>query len=128
MRNNIKKILIGSDAVLQHSTYLSRVTIRKRGIVIGKKPESSVLFPNAFWGSFMRELDDPPKVYYLSVSSQNSRYRLFRGRLRTKMEISLSEFDKITVRDSWTQRMVKYLTKGTVTPEITPDPVFAEVL
>lgn len=41
------------------------------------------------------------------------------------MKLSILKFRYISVRDDWTQMMIKYLTDEEVVPDITPDPVFA---
>ncbi len=38
---------------------------------------------------------------------------------------SIKRFSYVSVRDSWTQGMIDYLSSSTVMPDITPDPVFA---
>lgn len=122
---NIKGVIIGSDAILQHKTLLSRIHLRKRGIVIDTKPGTDVLFPNPFWGSFIPYLKEKIPVMIMSASSQHSEYKYIRGRLKKKINSSLSQFKSITVRDDWTKRMIMYLTNCSIVPSITPDPVFA---
>ena len=122
---NIRGIIIGSDAVLQHSTLFSRIHLRKKGIIIDPKPETDVLFPNPFWGSFIPYLKEKIPVVVMSASSQHSEFKYIRGRLKKKINYSLCQFKSITVRDDWTRKMVKYLTNGAIIPSITPDPVFA---
>lgn len=122
---NIKGIIIGSDAVLQHQPFLSRIYLSKKGITLKNKTGSDGIFPNPFWGSFIPYFEEIFPVLVMSVSSQNTDFKYIRGRLRKQMNISLHRFSSITVRDLWTKRMVKYLTYGTIDPPITPDPVFA---
>ncbi len=124
-KHDIKGIIIGSDAVLQHVHFLSRIHLSKKGIVLRKKPAVDVLFPNPFWGSFIHLMDEKIPVIIMSASSQNANFRLFRGNLRKRMCISLKQFKSITVRDEWTKKMVRYLTFSSIVPDITPDPVFA---
>ncbi|MFP4489123.1 MAG: polysaccharide pyruvyl transferase family protein [Bacteroidales bacterium] len=118
-------VITGSDAVLQHSTMLSRLTMSKRGPVLRKKPGSDVLYPNPFWGSFIPLLKRDIPVVIMSASSQNTRYGLIRGNLRKAMAGALKRFSMITVRDEWTRDMIRYLSYGDIEPEKTPDPVFA---
>jgi hypothetical protein len=121
----IKAIIIGSDAVLQHSTFFSRIHIRRNGIIISPKPGTDVLYPNPFWGSFIPYLKERLPVLVMSASSQNSQFRYIRGRLKKRIDYSLKQFSSITVRDDWTRRMITYLSGGEILPSITPDPVFA---
>jgi len=122
---DIRLIIIGSDAVLQHIPFLARIRLSKKGIAIKKKPGSDVLFPNPFWGNFIPLLKEKVPVVIMSASSQNSNFKFIRGSVRTEMRSALNRFKLITVRDKWTQRMVKYLSNGKIKPDITPDPVFA---
>jgi hypothetical protein len=122
---NINGIIVGSDAVLQHTPFLSRLHLTKKGIILGKKPESDRLFPNAFWGSFIPFLEEKIPIIIISASSQNTNFKYIRGKSRKRMKLSLNQFKYITVRDDWTSRMIKYLSNGTIIPDITPDPVFA---
>src|ERR1035437_7078665 len=123
--HNINGIIIGSDAVLRISTLVSRIHLRKKGIIIDPKPETDVLFPNPFWGSFIPYLKEKIPVVIMSASSQNTNFKYIRGNLKKRMNIFLNQFQSVTVRDDWTRRMIKYLTHGTIIPSITPDPVFA---
>jgi hypothetical protein len=122
---NLQAVIIGSDAVLQHSTIFSRIHLRRNGIVISPKPGTDVLFPNPFWGSFIPYLKEKLPIVVMSASSQHSEFMYIRGRLRKKIGSSLKLFSSITVRDEWTAKMIKYLTRGAIVPTITPDPVFA---
>jgi hypothetical protein len=124
-KHDVKGIIIGSDAVLQHTPFLSRLRLTKKGIVLKKKPGNDVLFPNPFWGSFIPSMVENIPVVIMSASSQNANFKLFRGKLRSQMNIFLNRFRLITVRDEWTGKMIKYLTRSSIVPDITPDPVFA---
>lgn len=122
---NIRGIIIGSDAILQHKTLFSRIHLKKKGIIIDPKPETDVLFPNPFWGSFIPYLERNIPVVIMSASSQNTNFKYIRGNFKKGMNVFLNQFRAITVRDDWTRRMVIYLTNGIIIPSITPDPVFA---
>jgi len=122
--HSIEAVIIGSDAVLQHHTLLSRMRLTKRGVMI-KEKRSNTIFPNPFWGSFIPLLDKEIPVMVMSASSQNTRYKQIFGRRRKEIGNALVRFKIITVRDGWTKQMVRYLTRGAVDPPVTPDPVFA---
>jgi polysaccharide pyruvyl transferase WcaK-like protein len=124
-KENIKGIIIGSDAVLQHTPFLSRICLTKKGIILKEKPERDRLFPNPFWGSFIPYLEEKIPILIMSASSQNTPYKYIRGRLKKEINSSLNRIDSITVRDNWTRNMIQYLTNGNLTPSVTPDPVFA---
>jgi len=122
--NHLEAIIIGSDAVLQHHSFLSRIRITRKGIRL-KEKRSNTIFPNPFWGSFIPLLKKEIPVLLMSVSSQNTNYKIIKGKLKQEIRIALERFNKITVRDEWTRKMIKYFTEGELDPEITPDPVFS---
>lgn len=110
---NINKIIVGSDSlfnIIKDSFDL--LHFRKITNTIDHK------FPNPFWCYHI----DTPHVA-LSVSSQNASYKDFSSDA-DKISFALSNFRRITVRDTWTKNMVSYFTKGKVSPKVTPDPVF----
>jgi hypothetical protein len=122
---DIKKVIIGSDIVLQHTPFLSRLRLTKKGIALSKKLGSDAMFPNPFWGNFISLLTEKIPVVVMSASSQNTNYKLIRGSLRRKMNAALQGFESVTVRDEWTKGMVEYLSFYKLKPLVTPDPVFA---
>lgn len=122
-REKLDGVIIGSDAVLQHKTFLASLQISKKGIK-RQFTSSAFLYPSPFWGNFIPLLKKRIPVSVLSASSQNTQYHYIRGRLKKKINNSLKQFELITVRDEWTKKMIEYLTKRKVTPSITPDPVF----
>ncbi|MCR5186175.1 MAG: polysaccharide pyruvyl transferase family protein [Clostridia bacterium] len=119
----IEGIIVGSDAVLQHHPLLSRVYLNgsrfNRHIFI-EEVNDERLFPNLFWGS---GINPSIKRVYMSVSSQNSEYKYFTPWLKRDMKKTISGCPYISVRDLWTQNMLKCITN--VEYPITPDPVFA---
>lgn len=117
---NIEGIIVGSDAVLQHHPFITRIKKAKRKLIFIMPVTSDRLFPNLCWGCGMA--DKVPMVL-MSVSSQNSEYSLFLPSTKKKMKATLSNIKLITVRDNWTRDMVRNLTGKDVL--ITPDPVFA---
>lgn len=122
---NIKGIIIGSDAIFRHQTFLSRISLSRKGIFLAKILSADKRYPNPFWGSFITKLKYPIPVVVISASSQNTKYKYITGDLKRRMNNSLHRFNLLTVRDSWTRYMVNYLSGRTILPTITPDPVFA---
>ena len=86
-KENINGIIVGSDAVLQHTPFLSRLFLTKKGIIFEKKPGSDVLFPNPFWGSFIPYLEKNIPVVIMSASSQNTNFKYIRGNFKKRMNI-----------------------------------------
>lgn len=119
-KNKIEAIIIGSDAVLQHHPLLSRIHRGKRKPFYLEKIVPERLFPNPFWGVGL--LPQIPKVL-MSVSSQNSAYRLFTRTMLNAMNKTLESMKYISVRDTWSKDMIFRILEKEV--DITPDPVFA---
>lgn len=124
-KENIKAVIIGSDAVIQHHPLRERIHFPCRRIVYIGHPTSDRMFPNCFWGAFNKYLKKPIPLAVISGSSQDSKYYYIHGRTKLKMKKSILKFRYMSVRDEWTKKMIEYITDGDVCPEITPDPVFA---
>ena len=122
IKHKIEAIIIGADAVLQHHPLLSRLYLKKNIIPLSlKEVTPDRMFPNLFWGC---GFNNGIKMALMSVSCQNSEYSYFTPMLKRKMRKQLMNFLYISVRDSWTQKMIKSICKERDVP-ITPDPVFA---
>ncbi|MDD2636724.1 MAG: polysaccharide pyruvyl transferase family protein, partial [Bacteroidales bacterium] len=111
---NITHIVVGSDSLFNlikdKYSWISRRVI---------KATDDHRFPNPFWCTNV----DVPHVA-LSVSSQNARFKDFTD-IKEEINESLISFNKITVRDDWTKKMVSFFTDGKINPSVTPDPVFS---
>lgn len=125
IKNNIEAIIVGSDAVCQHHTLLSRLIFPCKTIINFARITSDRLCPNPFWGSFQKLLPHKIPMAMMSASSQNSSYKILTKREKDCLREHLKNFVYLSVRDEWTANMFKYVTNGDVTPNITPDPVFA---
>lgn len=121
----IDAIIIGSDAVLQHVSLLSRVQFPSKRIIKIMEMTSERIFPNAFWGTFYSKLGNKIPMAIMSASSQNSNYRLLGYSVRQHMTNCLKNFNYISVRDMWTKNMIYSVSGHLINPLITPDPVFA---
>lgn len=121
----IKSVIIGSDAVVQHHPFLSRISFPNRHVIGINHFTNDRLYPNQFWGDFVEWVDHPIRMAYMSVSCQNSPYQMIWGQTRKQMRVSVSKFSYISVRDDWTKRMFDYLLGQKTNIPITPDPVFS---
>lgn len=119
----IDGIIIGSDAVLQHHPLRTRIKKGKRKPFYIYKVVPERLFPNCYWGCGITINEIP--IAMMSVSSQNSAYKYFGKKLNKRMAEVLEQMKYISVRDNWTQEMIKSITNKKLIPPITPDPVFA---
>ena len=116
----IESVIIGSDALLQHHPFLSRLHKGRIKPFYISHITSDRLFPNIFWGCGVA---DKIPMALMSVSSQNSAYHYFMPWTKKAMKKSLANMRYISVRDSWSQDMLKVLLHKEV--PVTPDPVFA---
>lgn len=123
--NNIEGIIIGSDAVLQHHPFITRIKFPTKHFFYIKKVDSARLFPNPFWGTFIQDLKIKIPVVVISASSQNSPYKWFSTKIKKEMKSAIQSFSFISVRDNWTKDMIENITNKSISPCITPDPVFA---
>ncbi len=121
----IDAVIIGSDAVAQHHSWLERLYFPTKRIFTIVKTTSDRVFPNPFWGTFSSYLERRIPMVIMSASSQDSNYRLFLPFEKKKMRDCLNVFSYVSVRDTWTKEMYKTITKGKLSPKVTPDPVFA---
>lgn len=119
-RHQIEAIIVGSDAVLQHHPLIPRLRYSKKHLIGITHYLEEQMFPNMFWGIGFADIIP---CAMMSVSSQNSEYHYTGYRSRLKMRKALSLFKYISVRDTWTQNMVRFICDRRV--PVTPDPVFA---
>lgn len=124
-KERIQSVIIGSDAVAQHHPILERLHLDKSKLIKIDPITSDRNFPNPFWGDFNHFLSAPVPVAILSASSQDSCYRLIPYHTIKKMKQAILNYRYFSVRDSWTQDMISYITQHEIIPHITPDPVFA---
>ena len=117
----LEAVIIGSDAVLQHFPRFSTLKWGQ-GLKAWLRPiQAERRFPNPFWGCGLIE---KLPVAMISVSSQNSPYRLYSSATKERMAKSLMGMKYISVRDAWTQQLVEAVCPS-LTVDVTPDPVFA---
>lgn len=121
----IEALVIGSDSVLQIHPFLSRINFPCRKIITISKSHESTHCPNAFWGSFYDKLKKKIPLCLMSGSSQNSPFQWALPKEKAVAKKLIMNFSFMSVRDDWTAKMVRYLSGGKVSPEVTPDPVFA---
>lgn len=119
--NKFDGIIIGSDAVAQHWPLFSTLqfTMKRPFWIEPLQPERR--FPNPFWG--VGYANKVPTAM-MSVSSQNSKYSIFKNMTLKKMAKQLNYMKYISVRDEWTKLMMLHA-DPTLNISITPDPVFA---
>ena len=121
---DIDGVIVGSDALFKYIPIVKRYHLNKNRI-IHKQEILSVdsLKGNPFWGSFISLLPNGIKAAAFSVSSQNCPYNSMFPFEKKRMKNALNNYSYISVRDKWTQQMIKKMTGEEV--DVTPDPVFA---
>jgi hypothetical protein len=125
IKHGIDRLFIGSDALWNYYPVERRKIFSFRRFQYVDIPMSlDHDYPNPFWGCIGNSLKNIPMDAF-SVSSQNMPFSLVKGQLKEDMGKSLLQFTHITVRDEWTKQLVEYFTNDQVSPDITPDPVFA---
>ena len=119
---SLDAIIIGSDAVLQHHPFLSRIKMGKRKPFYITHPRPESMYPSLFWG---KNFANKIPTAMMSVSSQNSPYKLFSKKTIRDMKNSLIDLKYISVRDTWTKDMINHIIPEKKNVKVTPDPVFA---
>lgn len=129
MSNNIEAVIIGSDAVVQHFPLASRIKVnpsRKSIISFRIDPVNyETNFPNPFWGEFIDHLNINIPVAMMSVSCQNTDFKLFTDKEKRAINDIVQKIRYISVRDERTRDMFRVVSKDEIVPDVTPDPVFA---
>lgn len=119
----IDAIIVGSDAVMQHHPFINRIKYGGKRIlrIIPQLPDTT--FPNPFWGV---GINDSVKMALMSVSTQNSEYTSFSTTTKDNMYSALKRFTYYSVRDTWSKKVLAYVSGGKLSEQIliTPDPVF----
>lgn len=122
----IEAVIVGSDAVVTLSPKFDRLNFSGRKLrFVLSKPQIVNVLPNPFWGSFLEHSRRKVPCAMMSVSSQNTRYRLMSPDQRRQASQSLRSFSFVSVRDSWTKKMMSWISRGACEPNVTPDPVFS---
>ncbi len=119
-------VIIGSDAVCQHHPWLERLTFPCRRLIAVRGTTTPEQFPNGYWlRAPLTTARGIVPVALISASCQDSRYHLFSSDTCRQMRSVMESYCYLSVRDSWTQAMVRHVMRGRLVPPITPDPVWA---
>lgn len=124
-RNHLDMIITGSDALFKYVPRLNRshAFSKRKFRFINNYSTCEDLQGNPFFCDYYKRMDKKIPIVAFSVSSQSCPFKLMSDDEKNMMALDMSNFKNITVRDNWTQKMVKYITGKMV--DITPDPVFA---
>lgn len=127
LNQKLEAIILGSDALFKYIPIMKRLYLkmgkRRPRLVFVNVPSVEKLHNNPFLGSFISKLQSSIPVSVYAVSSQNCHFNLMTPPEKRLMKSYLKMFDFISVRDSWTQKMVKEISGYNA--DVYPDPVFA---
>ncbi len=121
--DNLDVVLVGSDAVFSLVPKYDPVNIFRR--LRNKNFKVTQMLP-PHWLNWENELKTL-HVFKASIaaSSMGTNYFFLSPKLRVALRKSISDFGFISVRDDWTFKMIRSLSKQTKPVEICPDPVFS---
>lgn len=120
-------LIVGSDALFKYVPLRNRRHFSKKKLkyIYDFVPLSCELLDNnPFFGAFLEQLSHSVPASVYAVSSQNCPYKRFTCSETRKMASALSHYKFISVRDAWTQKMIRAVTGRKEIP-IFPDPVFS---
>jgi hypothetical protein len=123
---NLDAVILGSDALFKYMPQSLRRFFNKRKLRFQDRKILSVFKfeGNPFFGSFVNKLKHKIPVSAFSISSENCPYVHMKQSEVMMIGESMRLFNRITVRDEWTKRMVELIT-GRKDIVVTPDPVFS---
>lgn len=124
---DIDGIIVGSDALFKYLplSYCRNFSFRRLKYIYHYRPLScEQIKENPFFGGFLSKLKNriPASVY--AASSQNCPFPSMKWIERKRMQSALANYKQISVRDAWTQEMIKKITNRNNIC-IYPDPVFS---
>ena len=122
-KEGIQAVIVGSDAVAKIN--FPQIVFPCRQIITYSKPSQDRVFPNPFWADFLNYMKTPIPVAVMSASCESSPFEKISEPMRQRMKESVARYSYLSVRDSWTNTMFQFITRGEIDPPITPDPVFA---
>lgn len=122
-KEGIESVIIGSDAVAKIN--FPQIVFPCRQIIVYSKPTRDRLYPNPFWGEFLKYTKKTIPVAVMSVSCESSPYEKIGAEQRKDMDRAIKQYKYLSVRDTWTKNMYQFISDGRVNAPVTPDPVFA---
>jgi len=127
-RDELDVVLVGSDQVFR---LISPANLRKgvrRMLKRNANPlsEEATKIPPPYWLDWNASGSaSTVRTASIAASVGSSSYRFLYPGLSKRLSQCLAQFDTVTVRDRWTEKMIKRLTGGRINPDYCPDPVFS---
>lgn len=123
VREELDGVVSGSDAVFRLATPYEPARLAKR--LLGK----SNPFEAFSWADrvppFFLPFDAPGVVKgSIAASSRGTSFYFLKPHMMRDVGNALRDFDFVTVRDEWTGKLVRWLSRGGAHPLYSPDPVF----
>ncbi|MDH7513863.1 MAG: polysaccharide pyruvyl transferase family protein [Clostridiales bacterium] len=120
-------VIVGSDAVFRiQAKYDPRKFLRQLihpDIAVSYSEGKNVLPP--YWLDWKQyKCGAIPVKTSLAASAMGTKFYLLKLSLYRDLWKSIRSFDLLTVRDAWTQLMIRFISLGTIIPSYCPDPVF----
>ena len=120
-------IIVGSDAVFRLNPRYDPINIAKA--ILRRKQASGSLSServSPYWLPWQSK-EENRKVIKASVaaSSMGTNFYFLSPKLLKDLGNCLADFDFISVRDRWTEKMVKFISRGKIHPLFCPDPAFS---
>lgn len=127
--DSLDAVLVGSDAVFKLVPKYDPVNLLKDAIktITGRKGKSRYTeYLPPYWLNWTDGKRGNQVVKAsIAASCMSTLFHFIPAKTIRDMKRSLKRFDYISVRDQWTEKMVKYVSTGEIMPEICPDPVFS---
>ncbi len=122
-RNELDGVVSGSDAVFRLGTPYQPYRLAKR--LLGRKNPFEVFSWNDRLPPFYMPFDAPGVIKgSIAASSRGTPFYFMKPHMIGKAGNALADFDFVTVRDDWTAKLVRWLSRGRAKPLYSPDPVF----
>ncbi len=120
--DSLDGVVVGSDAVFMLMPGLDPMNILRKL----KNPDfrSTKRLP-PYWLPWKRNNSSRIVKASLAASAMGTYFFLLPLNIVLDIRASIEQFHYLSVRDRWTQLMIRLLSGGRITPELTPDPVFA---
>ena len=124
---NLDGVIVGSDAVFRLAAKYSPRRIAKR--MLGRDQQyasfSNLETLSPFWINWEAKTRNTSFMKAsLAASSRSTPFYFLKPKLMSDVRTAIGDFDFVTVRDKWTQRMIQCLSLGKCPVEICHDPVF----
>jgi len=126
-RGELDGVIVGSDAVFRLIAKYSPRRVVKR--LLRRDSQYASFSQSEFLPPYWLNWDGKTKntsfvKVSLAASSRSTPFLFLKPSLMSDVKTAINDFDYVTVRDEWTQKMLRFLTFGRQSVDICHDPVF----